>query len=99
MKTEILKIRLTEEEKEIIRAKANKAGLTMTAYTKKMLLNGEVKSYDKKLLHELKMQIRYIGNNINQAVRIMNMYHDTNEFEYVYRGYLKLKDVVEKKLK
>lgn len=92
------KIRVTEKEKEKIRKKAQEAQLTMSDYARRLLLEKNIAPVDKKLLNEIKMQIRYIGNNINQSVRIMNMYHDTDEFEKVYSEFLKLKKIIEKTL-
>lgn len=101
MKEEVFKFRLTSEEKAVIQEKAKAANLTMSQYAKKLLLSGKVEQKNfaaEKDRLKIKMEMRRIGNNINQAVRIMNMYHDTEEWNVVYKSYLELKAFLESKL-
>ncbi|MEG2380105.1 MAG: plasmid mobilization relaxosome protein MobC [Oscillospiraceae bacterium] len=98
-KEEFIKIRVTEEEKNTIRDKASSAGLSVSEYSRRQLIKGKViNSYN---LVALIREINYIGNNINQATKIMNMYHayDGTDFNYIVDEFNKIKELIEDKIK
>ena len=95
MKTEIIKFRLSAEEKAKIEEQAAAANMTVSEYARKALLNRQVKNYDNVI--PLYMQIQRIGNNINQAVKLMNTYKVLNEGDanYIIREFRHVKKLVE----
>jgi len=63
-----IEIRLTSEEKEQVISRANSMDLSLSEYTREILLNGKIEKLDlenKKLLVGL-------ANNLNQITRHMN---------------------------
>ena len=64
-------IRLTQEEYEKLKEKANTLGITTSAYIRKILGNREkvLTKCDKELLYELNR----IGNNLNQIAKHCNI--------------------------
>ena len=70
-KTEIITLRVTPHTKEVIRARAKKAGLTVTDYLCLCGLGKEIVRVDglDKVLSELKAQ----GRNLNQLTTLANM--------------------------
>lgn len=77
IKDDFLKIRISKDDKARIKLRAEKAGFgkgELSKYVKQMCLKGRVVDYSE--LRELNRQLNKIGNNINQAVRIMNTYFD-----------------------
>lgn len=68
-----LRVDLTEEEKAKIQANADKySGGNISAYTRKMLLDGMVVNVDYRPIKELSGELGRIGNNINQIARRAN---------------------------
>lgn len=65
-------IRCTEAEYELVSSRAEKAGLSLSEYVRRMALDGEVtireEHFEFAFIHELKK----IGVNINQQTRIAN---------------------------
>lgn len=92
-------IRLTKEEKEKIEIKAKAAQMSVSKYVRTQSINGQTTDY--KHLLSCYAQLQRIGNNINQAVRIMNTYHSNQdgEFDYIYNQFLKVKEIIEKLIK
>ena len=78
-------LRLTPKEKVRLQRRANEAKMPLSRYLLEMGLTGKIVNYD--YLLKCFLQMRRIGNNINQAVRIMNTFHSDceGEFEYVLR--------------
>lgn len=95
MKDEIIKFRLSAEEKAKIEERAAAANMTISEFARKALLNREVKNYENVL--PLYIEIQRIGNNINQAVKLMNTYKVVNEGDalYLMREFHKIKKMVE----
>ncbi len=70
-------LRTTDEEAEKLRRRITQANLkTFQAYALKMLLNGNIVTYDYSELHQLRMEINRIGQNINQLVRYVNTFEE-----------------------
>lgn len=94
-KSEIIKIRVTADEKKAITDKAKNAGMTMSKYIRTSAMGKKVADYSNLL--SLVREINYIGNNINQATKIMNTYHafDGADYDYLYNEFLKLKKVLD----
>lgn len=97
-KENYIRIRLTDEEKKIIKQKAKKQNLTMSDYIRTQALNGKVVDYS--YLQKLIVQINRIGNNINQATKLMHLYkpQDDIDYNYICKEFLKMKELVEKEL-
>lgn len=72
-RTTCLLIRVTEEEKKLIRERVNQAGLTnLSEYARQMLLNGQVVKKEFRELKGLAAQIGRIGGNVNQIAKRAN---------------------------
>ena len=66
----LLKVRVTPEERELIRQKMALLGTdNMAAYMRKMAIDGYVVKLDLPELRELVSLLRYSSNNINQLTR------------------------------
>ena len=70
--------------------------MPLSRYLLEMGLTGKIVNYD--YLLKCFLQMRRIGNNINQAVRIMNTFHSDceGEFDYVLREMNRLQDVLDR---
>lgn len=82
-KTELIKVRVTQDELEIIDKKAQVAGLKRSQYVRKMCMQGYIviRNFDE--VEKLVYEINKIGNNINQIAR------KANEFDYLSKDDLK----------
>ena len=66
----LLKVRVTPEERELIRQKMALLGTdNMAAYMRKMAIDGYVVKLDLPELRELVSLLRYSSNNLNQLAR------------------------------
>ena len=66
----LLKVRVTPEERELIRQKMALLGtMNMGAYLRKMAIDGYVVKLDLPELRELVSLLRYSSNNLNQLTR------------------------------
>ena len=66
----VLKVRVTPEERELIRQKMALLGTdNMAAYMRKMAIDGYVVKLDLPELRELVSLLRYSSNNLNQLTR------------------------------
>lgn len=75
-KTEKFLIRMTSEDKELLRAKADKAGLTQSEYVRKLIRGEKIHEHSIQNINMLKGLIgetNKIGVNINQIVHNANM--------------------------
>jgi hypothetical protein len=70
-KTEICTLRLTKADKERIKTKAKQAGMTVTDYLVSCGLGKEIRVLDG--LHELTVQVKAAGRNLNQLTVLANM--------------------------
>ncbi len=70
-------LRVSEEEKEILKSKADSCGLTMTNYIlsasfdKKLIAIDQVKLFEN--MRGVQIEMNAIGKNINQYVKLLNM--------------------------
>ena len=72
-RTEELKIRISPEDKERIKLKMEDAGiLTMSAYVRKMALDGICIRLDLKDVRQLTVMLRRCSDNLNQYARRAN---------------------------
>jgi hypothetical protein len=72
-RTEELKIRISPEDKERIKLKMEDAGiLNMSAYVRKMALDGICIRLDLKDVRQLTVMLRRCTNNLNQYARRAN---------------------------
>lgn len=72
-RTEILRVRVSRGEKDLILQRMRQAGITnLSGYTRQMLINGQIIRRDFKELKSLTAQIGRIGSNINQIAKRAN---------------------------
>lgn len=72
-RSEMLYVRLTPEEKKQIEEKMTQLGiLNMSAYIRKMTLDGYCIRLDLSVIREMTNQISRIGNNLNQVAKRAN---------------------------
>ena len=74
-KTEIITLRLTKSDKELIQSKAKQAGMTVTDYLVTSGLGKEIRTMDG--LRELAAQVKGVGRNLNQLTTLANMGRST----------------------
>lgn len=81
-KDKVIVIRVDEKTKRRIKNKADKLGLNMSEYVIKQCISKKliINEYDKNLM----IAANRVGTNINQAVRILNTYHNIEERDYQY---------------
>ena len=91
-----LDLRLTRREKELLQRRAAGAGMPLSRYLIAMGRRGKIVNYNHLL--GCFIQLRRIGSNINQAVRIMNTFHSDceGEFDYVLGQLQKVQSVLDK---
>ena len=77
-RTERLSIRVTAEEKEMVEKKAEEKNTTITALVLNSVENNITVNLDTSDYHDLFIQVKRIGNNINTILRKL---HFTNFFE------------------
>ena len=71
-RTRRCEIRFTENEYRNLMAKAEKAGISVSAFIRKSVAGCEVKEAPPADLHKLIWEIRRVGNNIHQILTIAN---------------------------
>lgn len=72
-RTELIRMRVTPEERERIQKKMNEMGIrNMSAYLRKMALDGICVQMDLSDIREMTYQIGRIGNNLNQIAHHAN---------------------------
>ena len=71
-KTERVYVRLSEQDKNLLEKRAQKFGISMTDYIKKMALQNDPFLIANENLHELR-ELRKVGNEIK---RTLNLHHD-----------------------
>ncbi|BBL77556.1 plasmid mobilization protein [Methylomagnum ishizawai] len=70
--------RVTPEELGIIKAKAEKAGLSVSEYQRRALINGRVIVRESRADPDLIRNLAAIGNNLNQLVRKTHIHEETD---------------------
>ena len=71
-KTKMLRIRLTDDEYNLLKQKAEQANKTMSEFIREYIVTGKVKSKCKQL-PSLILHLSKIGNNINQIAKNLNI--------------------------
>lgn len=70
-------LRATDKEATQLRCRITQANLkTFQAYALNMLLKGKIETYDYSELHQLRIEVNRIGQNINQLVRYVNTFEE-----------------------
>lgn len=69
-KSNRIEFRISNKEKKILQDKADKIGLTLSEYSRKILLESEPIFID----NSVEVQIKKIGYNVNQIVRNSHTY-------------------------
>ncbi len=69
-------IRCSKEDKDIIKAKAFEAGLSLSEYVRRQSLDGKIiiRRSSQTLSFEMIHELKKIGNNINQIAKNMNIF-------------------------
>lgn len=95
-KTERLSIRVTPEEKEMIQKKAKEKRTTITALVLNSVENNITVNLDTSVYRDLVIEIRRIGNNINQILKRIhyNEYYTQSDIEMIIR----YQEMIEEKL-
>lgn len=72
-KNQIIKVRVTPEEKALIEERMQKMQIiNLSAFVRKMMLNGLCIRLDMKDIRELSYQVSRLGNNLNQYAKWAN---------------------------
>ena len=101
-KTEQFLIRMTSEDKELLKDKAGKACLTQSEYIRKLIRGEKVHEHSLKSIAQLNSLIHEtnkIGVNINQIVHNLNMdkyseYEKQKLFALMEKLYEKVNEVI-----
>lgn len=72
-KTHRFELRLNDKEKDMLENKSSLAGVTKSTYIKICLKNSEIKAAPSLEYNELLKQLNYIGHNINQITKAINI--------------------------
>ena len=72
-KTHRFELRLNDKEKDMLETKSAKIGLTKLSFIKMCLINSVVKSAPTTDYQELIKEINFIGHNINQITKAVNI--------------------------
>ena len=74
-----LKVRLTDEENDLLKKNIESSGIkNKSSYVRKMILDGYIIRQDYGVLKECVAALGRIGNNLNQLAKVANTYHDIN---------------------
>ena len=80
VRTKQKKVRLTEEENELLKRRIDNSPYdNFQNYARHMLLAGEIHYVDYSELKELKWEINKIGNNINQVVKLAHKFEEISQ--------------------
>lgn len=80
VRTKQKKVRLTEEENELLKRRIDNSPYdNFQNYARHMLLAGEIHYVDYSELKELKWEINKIGNNINQVVKLAHQFEEISQ--------------------
>ena len=92
---EELKIYFTKNEKEYVRDRAESVNMTMTAYARKIMLDGAIIYRDASLYPKCLYELNAIGKNINQIAHNTNSVGvaTKNDVNQLKRQYEKLKEL------
>lgn len=102
VRQEYIKVRVTPDEKRIIKNKVNLSQTrSMQRYGLTMLLQGGITHVDYKELISLQWEIKKIGNNINQVVRLANQFSEisSQDIKNLTDELNNLSELVEKEFK
>ena len=92
-RTHRFELRLNDSEKATLDKKSIKAGVSKSAFIKMCLNNSEIKSAPSTEYQDLIREINYIGHNINQITKAVNM--GIALPDDIKRIYIKLADIYE----
>ena len=95
-------IRLDETENEFVKNKVKKSPYdNFQNYARHLLLTGEIHYFDYSLLQQLNFEVRKIGININQLVKLAHLYGEVSQedIEDVIELQKQLEKIVNEKLK
>lgn len=101
-RTEIIPVRVTDEERAAIAAKADAAGLTLAAYLRAAALGSPGPRARRRLpvshvaLRQLLGELGRVGNNVNQIARALNSGEaaDVVELREALAAYLQLRNAI-----
>jgi uncharacterized protein (DUF39 family) len=83
-----IEVKVSDEELEIIRKKADAVKLPVSSYMRRTAVAGEIKIFDLSELHSLRSVINLFGSNVNQIAMVANSMGNVNkkELEEVIRN-------------
>ncbi len=73
MRNKIVNAKVTEEEREIIRAKAHAVGETLSNYLRRLALGHNLRPPRSSVDRDLVLQLVRLGNNLNQLTRLAHL--------------------------
>ena len=77
MRKQQIHLRISQEEYDLIKQKMAQCGCTnMSAYLRKMAIDGLIVKLDMPEMKEILRLLRYNGNNINQIAKLLNKDED-----------------------
>lgn len=76
-----IEVKLSDDELEIVREKAEKLNLKTAAYMRRMAVSGEIKIFNTRDFAHLRDSVNRIGNNINQIAHTANSTNNISQAE------------------
>ncbi|MGN0664987.1 MAG: plasmid mobilization protein [Huintestinicola sp.] len=67
-----IEVKVSDEELDLIRKRAEKVNLNVSAYMRRMATVGEIKLFDLSELYGLRSAIDIFGSNVNQIAKVAN---------------------------
>ena len=67
-----IEVKVSDEELDLIRKRAEKVNLNVSAYMRRMATVGEIKLFDLGELYGLRTAIDIFGSNVNQIAKVAN---------------------------
>lgn len=95
-------IRLDEKENEYVKKRVKESPYdNFQNFARHLLLTGEIHFYDYSLLRQLNFEVRKIGVNINQLVKLAHIYEEVTQedIEDVIELQRQLEKIISEKLK
>lgn len=75
---------LNQEEKDLLKLKCEKSGLSESEFLRSCIKNQKIKEQPTKEVLNFQLQLTGIANNINQIARYANIYNQVSDSELNY---------------
>lgn len=100
-RTKCLRVKVTEEELQIAKDKAEYCGLTMSDYLRKLIADGVIIKYESFDIKALGNEINKIGVNINQIAKHVNEKggeYDRQDMDNLIREFQEMQAIIYSKV-